>query len=100
MLHVWNIYQHFPQTSPSHVGKYTSLIPAPWFADGNFSPPFTTWDTLPGGCGCCVQTPPSTACATAGEEPLKTCRDRHRKPYFDYPNIRATVHLGNPLFLA
>ena len=23
MLHVWNIYQHLPQKTPSFVGKYT-----------------------------------------------------------------------------
>ena len=23
MLHVWNIYLHLPQKSPSYVGKYT-----------------------------------------------------------------------------
>ena len=26
MLHVWNIYQHFPSKSPSFVGKYTSTM--------------------------------------------------------------------------
>ena len=26
MLHVWNIYQHLPQKSPSFVGKYSSTM--------------------------------------------------------------------------
>ena len=26
MLHVWNIYQHLPQKSPSYVGKYSSTM--------------------------------------------------------------------------
>ena len=26
MLHVWNIYLHLPQKSPSYVGKYTSTM--------------------------------------------------------------------------
>ena len=26
MLHVWNIYLHLPQKSPSDVGKYSSTM--------------------------------------------------------------------------
>jgi hypothetical protein len=32
MLHVWNIYQHVPQKSPSFVGKYTSTMEHMGFA--------------------------------------------------------------------
>ena len=30
MLHVWNIYRHLPQKSPSSVGKYTSTMVRIW----------------------------------------------------------------------
>ena len=30
MLHVWNMYLHFPQKSPSYVGKYTSTMVRIW----------------------------------------------------------------------
>ena len=44
MLHVWNIYQHLPQKSPSFVGKYTSTMehmgyPKQLILVGGFNPP-------------------------------------------------------------
>ena len=37
MLHVWNIYQHLPEKSPSFVGKYTSTMGCIWDMTGGIN---------------------------------------------------------------